>query len=156
MGPFRPGMGPLWLKKVLFSVFLFIDNSSPFEKIVGQIHLVFNFGWGVPQGPWELAPLPPKQKSCDCPCNYLVKFYHSNIGSLVVCLSHGTALLVHSPVSPNSGSRIWCKILKNLSNGMSDSCEITSYLASHWSHFSRMLCHILKPEFCEIQLTSGW
>ena len=41
-----------------------------------------------------------------------------------------------SLVSPNSGSRIWLKIPKNPTNGIPDSCDITSYLASHWSDFS--------------------
>ena len=45
-------------------------------------------------------------------------------------------IIVLSPVSPNSGSRIWHKFLKNPTNGTPDSCGITSYLASHWSDFS--------------------
>ena len=50
MGPFRPGTGLLRLKKndfFLFDFFFFFDNSGPFEKIVGQIRLIFDFGWGV-------------------------------------------------------------------------------------------------------------
>ena len=45
-------------------------------------------------------------------------------------------LVVQSLISPNSGSRIWCKILKNPTNRMPDSCDVISYLASHWSDFS--------------------
>ena len=40
-----------------------------------------------------------------------------------------------SPVSQNSDSRIWCKILKNQTNGMPDSFDVTSYLAFHWLDF---------------------
>ena len=40
-----------------------------------------------------------------------------------------------SPVSPNSGFRIWCNILKNLTNGMPDGMWHHSYLVSHWSNF---------------------
>ena len=40
-GPFRPGTGPLRLT-------LFFDNLGTFEKMVEQIRLVFDFGWGVP------------------------------------------------------------------------------------------------------------
>ena len=41
-----------------------------------------------------------------------------------------------SPVSPNSGSRIWCKILKNLTKGMPDSSDVISSLTFHWLAFS--------------------
>ena len=42
-----------------------------------------------------------------------------------------------SPVPPNSGLRIWCKILKkNLTRYLPDSYDNTSYLPSHWSDFS--------------------
>ena len=53
MGPFKPGTGPLGLTKSFFFVlfFLFFDNLVPFEKIVGQIRLVFDFGWGSTLGP---------------------------------------------------------------------------------------------------------
>ena len=53
MGPFRPGNVPFqaWngpsrtdKKFFLFSFFSFFDNVGPFEKIVGQIRLVFDFG----------------------------------------------------------------------------------------------------------------
>ena len=33
-------------------------------------------------------------------------------------------------------SRIWRKIMKNLTYGIPDRCGVTSYLASHWSDFS--------------------
>ena len=53
MGPFRPGNGPFqaWngpsrtdKKFFLSDFFSFFDNLGPFEKIVGQIRLVFDFG----------------------------------------------------------------------------------------------------------------
>ena len=49
------------------------------------------------------------------------------------CSSVGRAL---SWVPPISGSRIWCNILKNSTNGMPDSSDIMSYLACHWLDFS--------------------
>ena len=41
-----------------------------------------------------------------------------------------------SGVSPISGSRLWCNILNNLTNGMPDSSDVISYLACHWWDFS--------------------
>ena len=60
------------------------------------------------------------------------------------------------PVSPNSDFRIWCKIIKNRTKGMADKIGRHSYLASHWSDFFRILCHILEPEFGETGLRSAF
>ena len=51
-----------------------------------------------------------------------------------------------SPVSPNSGSGIWHKILKHPTMG----CQIavTSYFICYPS--SQILCHILNTEFGEL------
>ena len=45
-------------------------------------------------------------------------------------------LPAQSRVSQLSGSRIWCYVLKNLTNGMPDKIWCQSYMTCHWSHFS--------------------
>ena len=59
IGPFMPGTGPLSLTKS-FSFFLII---GPFEKIVGQIRLVFHFGWGYLRVSGSLPPPPINENS---------------------------------------------------------------------------------------------
>ena len=59
-----------------------------------------------------------------------------------------------SQVSPNSGSRIWHNILKNLTNGILNSYDVTSYLMPDWSIFFGILHHILKLELDETGLRS--
>ena len=53
-GPFQAWQGP---SETVKKVFYFFVNSGPFEKIVGQIRLVFDFGWEYVRAPGSFPPL---------------------------------------------------------------------------------------------------
>ena len=78
----------------------------------------------------------PKTKMNNVVMPYKNKFEFHNLTYYLTDLS---------PVSPNSGLRIWHKLLENLTEWMPDSCDVTSYCHPIGRIVFR-IC-VMRPEF---------